>query len=128
MGSLMKQLNKLVGNVLTKIGKFPIQIAESENVADKVNEVKSLVRFQLKKVLTLATSVGHDGLDEEKLRWNITKAVNFLVSLLKKGWNNVGTLHIKTTMSKSYRIFGLFLIFVVWSINLCSYLFKQIQF
>jgi hypothetical protein len=26
--------------------------------------------------------------------------------LMKKGWQNVGTLHIKTSMGKSYRIFG----------------------
>jgi len=32
-------------------------------------------------------------------------SINFLVSLLKKGWNNVKSLYIKTTMSKSYRIF-----------------------
>jgi hypothetical protein len=26
--------------------------------------------------------------------------------LMKKGWQNVGTLHVKTSMGKSYRIFG----------------------
>jgi hypothetical protein len=25
---------------------------------------------------------------------------------MKKGWQNVGTLHLKTSMGKSYRIFG----------------------
>jgi hypothetical protein len=29
-----------------------------------------------------------------------------LVSLMKKGWQNIGTLHLKTSMGKSYRIFG----------------------
>ena len=38
--SLMKQIPKLLGNVLTKIGKFPIVMAESENVKDKVDEVR----------------------------------------------------------------------------------------
>jgi hypothetical protein len=28
----MKQLPKLIGNALSKIGKFPIQIAEAETV------------------------------------------------------------------------------------------------
>jgi hypothetical protein len=28
------------------------------------------------------------------------------VSLMKKGWQNVGTLFIKSSMGKSYRIFG----------------------
>jgi large subunit ribosomal protein L10Ae len=33
-------------------------------------------------------------------------AINFLVSLMKKQWQNVGTLHVKTTMGKSIKIFG----------------------
>jgi large subunit ribosomal protein L10Ae len=33
-------------------------------------------------------------------------SINYLVSLMKKGWQNVGTLHIKTSMGRAYRIFG----------------------
>ena len=33
-------------------------------------------------------------------------SVNFLISLLKKGWNNIRTLHIKTSMGKAYRLYG----------------------
>lgn len=36
---------------------------------------------------------------------NVMYAVNFLVSLLKKNWQNVKCLYIKTTMGKSYRIY-----------------------
>jgi large subunit ribosomal protein L10Ae len=32
-------------------------------------------------------------------------AVNFLVSLLKKQWQNVGSLHIKSTMGKPQRLY-----------------------
>ena len=48
---LMKMIPRLLGNVLVKIGKFPITMSEGENVVAKVEEVKSTVRFQLKKVL-----------------------------------------------------------------------------
>jgi len=30
---------------LVKMGKFPVQITDSEKVTDKVNEVKATVRF-----------------------------------------------------------------------------------
>jgi len=43
--SLMKQIPKLLGNVLVKIGKFPLVIAEHEKVKDKVEEIKKTVRF-----------------------------------------------------------------------------------
>ena len=43
--ALMKQIPRLLGNVLVKMGKFPVQITDSEKVTDKVNEVKATVRF-----------------------------------------------------------------------------------
>jgi len=48
---LMKMIPRLLGNVLVKIGKFPISISEGEKVDAKVEEVRSTVRFQLKKVI-----------------------------------------------------------------------------
>ena len=67
---------------------------------------KQSIKFQLKKVLCLGVAIGHVQMTEEQIRQNLTMSINFLVSLMKKGWQNVGTLHIKTSMGKSYRIFG----------------------
>jgi len=36
----MKKIPRLLGNVLVKIGKFPLMMTESENPAAKVEEVK----------------------------------------------------------------------------------------
>jgi len=104
--SLMKQIPKLLGNVLNKINKFPIVIGETESVKDKVEEIRSTVKFQLKKVLCMGTAVGTLDLNEEDLRQNINLSINFLISLLKKGWYNVKNLHIKTTQGPSFRVFG----------------------
>ena len=43
--SLMKKIPRLLGNVLVKIGKFPLMMTESENPAAKVEEVKQTVRY-----------------------------------------------------------------------------------
>lgn len=104
--SVAKQVNKLLGNVLVKWNRFPIALAEGEKILDKINEVKHSVKFQSKKAACLGTAIGSVEQSEEVLRQNITMAINFLVSLMKKGWQNVGTLHIKTTMGKSIKIFG----------------------
>ena len=102
----MKQLPRLLGNTLNKIGKFPSPIQEAELVPEKVEEIRATVKFQLKKVLCMGHVVGHVGMDEEQLRQNVNLAINFLISLLKKGWQNIRTLHIKTSMGHSYRIYG----------------------
>jgi large subunit ribosomal protein L10Ae len=41
----------------------------------------------------------------DELYSNISLAINFLVSLLKKNWQNVRALYIKGTMTPSQRIY-----------------------
>lgn len=104
--SVGKQVTKLLGNVLVKMGRFPINLAEGEKITTKIDELKQTVKFQSKKPNCMGTAISSVELSEENIRQNLTMAINFLVSLMKKGWQNVGTLHIKTSMGRSYKIFG----------------------
>lgn len=104
--SVGKQVTKLLGNVLVKMGLYPVILAEGEKITAKIDELKHTVKFQSKKAACLGTAVGNVNLTEDQIRQNVTMAINYLVSLMKKGWQNVGTLHIKTSMGKAYRIFG----------------------
>ena len=53
----------------------------------------------------MGVAVGNVEMDTEALVANIMLSINYLVSLLKKGWQNVGSLTIKATMSPPRRIF-----------------------
>jgi large subunit ribosomal protein L10Ae len=88
------------------MNRFPISVAEGEKLTDKIREVSHIVKFSTKKAACLGTAIGRADQTEEQIRQNLTMAINFLVSLMKKAWQNVGTLHIKTTMGKSIRIYG----------------------
>jgi large subunit ribosomal protein L10Ae len=55
------------------------------------------------QVLCLGVAVANVNMDEANIRTNIMYAVNFLVSLLKKNWQNVRCLYIKSSMGKPYR-------------------------
>merc|ERR1711976_828589 len=98
--SLIKQIPRILGPGLNKAGKFPSLLTHNENMTTKVDEVKSTIKFQMKKVLCLAVAVGHVKMTEDELVYNIHLAVNFLVSLLKKNWQNVRALYVKSTMGK----------------------------
>ena len=50
------------------------------------------------KVLRLSVGVGHMGMAQDNRVQNVHPAMNFLVSLLKKHWQNVRSLHIKSTI------------------------------
>merc|ERR1719456_1751506 len=103
---LIPQIPRLLGPGLNKAGKFPTLITASDNIESKATDVKSQVKFQLKKVLCMGVAVGNVGMNPDEMRQNSLMAINFLVSLLKKNWNNVKRLHIKSTMGKPFTIYG----------------------
>lgn len=48
--SLIKQIPRILGPGLNKAGKFPSLLTHNENMMTKVDEVKSTIKFQMKKV------------------------------------------------------------------------------
>lgn len=102
---LLRQIPRLLGPGLSKAGKFPTPVSHAEDLAQKVTDVKSTIKFQLKKVLCMGVAVGNVGMTEDQLISNVMLAINYLVSLLKKGWQNVGSLTIKATMSPPKRLY-----------------------
>jgi len=103
--TLIKQIPRLLGPGLNKAGKFPSQITHSDDIHAKMNDLKSTIKFQMKKVLCLAVPVGNVGMTEDELVQNVHLAMNFLVSLLKKHWQNVKSLHLKSTMGPVQRLY-----------------------
>ncbi|KAK3708868.1 60S ribosomal protein L10A [Vermiconidia calcicola] len=103
--SLIKQIPRLLGPGLSKAGKFPTPVSHAEDLNSKMTEVKSTIKFQLKKVLCMGVAVGNVDMTEDELIGNIMLAINYLVSLLKKGWQNVGSLTIKASMSPPKRLY-----------------------
>merc|ERR1711970_861309 len=87
--ALIKQIPRILGPGLNKAGKFPAMCTHSEKLTDKVDEIKGTIKFQMKKVLCLSVAIGHVSMQADELVQNIFLSMNFLVSLLKKHWQNV---------------------------------------
>jgi large subunit ribosomal protein L10Ae len=102
---LIVKIPRILGPGLSKAGKFPVALGANEDMLKKVDELKKTIKFQLKKEINLALAIGHVDLTEDQLVANITMALNFLVSLLKKHWQNVGTVTIKGTMTRPHGIY-----------------------
>merc|ERR1712151_548600 len=102
--ALVKKIPAVLGPVLNRIGMFPAPVTKNDPVAKKIDDVRGSVKWQLKKVTNLSVAAGNETMTDEELRQNIVMALNFLVSLMKKGWHNMKTIHIKTTMGKSVKI------------------------
>jgi len=103
--SVIKQIPRLLGPGLNKAGKFPTLIGPNDNLETKIEDIKASIKFQLKKVLCLGVAIGHVAMADKELYVNSQMSVNFLVSLLKKNWQNVGALYLKSSMGKPQRLF-----------------------
>ena len=103
--TLIKKLPRLMGPGLNRAGKFPSVITNSEDPAEKINGILHTVKFQMKKVLCLSVPVGHVNLNRDQLKTNVVLSVNFLVSLLKKKWQNIKVIYIKSTMGPVQQVY-----------------------
>ena len=70
-------------------------MTHGNNLGGKVSDMRSHVKFQLKKVLCTG-AIGKVGMSPDEMKMNALMAINFLVSLLKENWNNVQRLHMKS--------------------------------
>mmetsp|Transcript_44777 Transcript_44777/g.62743 ORF Transcript_44777/g.62743 Transcript_44777/m.62743 type:complete len:215 (+) Transcript_44777:58-702(+) len=103
--TVIKQVPKVVGPQMNRAGKFPTAVSPGDDLVGKIKEIQSTVKFQLKKVLCLACCVGHLKMGDDEVRQNTTMAINFLVSLLKKNWQNLSSVYLKSTMGKPQRLY-----------------------
>jgi large subunit ribosomal protein L10Ae len=103
--TLIKQIPRLLGPGLTKAGKFPSLIESGSDLTEKIESVKATIKFQMKKVMCLNVAVANVGMEKDAIVANIALASNFLASLLKKNWQNIKVLYIKSTMGPPQQIF-----------------------
>ena len=126
--NMIKQIPRILGPGLTKAGKFPtlyvlvaiwltdciklhlklirlFSLANDEDMQEKIDELRATIKFQLKKVMCLNVAIGNVDMDKQEIVVNTQLAANFLASLLKKQWQNIGQMYIKSTMGPSFQIY-----------------------
>merc|ERR1711968_292770 len=57
--SILKQIPRLLGPTMHKLGKFPTLVEHSDDLTEKIDGIRATVKFQLKKVLTMGVAAGH---------------------------------------------------------------------
>eukprot|EP00122_Pirum_gemmata_P014823 Pgem_evm1s13834 len=96
--TILKTLPRIAGPWFTKANKFPAMLTHQDDMLAKVEDVKSTIKFQMKKVLCMHVAIGHVEMEQDDVYQNIVLGLNTLVSLLKKQWQNIKAVNIKSTM------------------------------
>lgn len=103
--TIIKMIPRVLGPGLNKAGKFPSLLSHDDDMIKKINNLMSTIKIELKKVLCFGIVVGNVKMEKEKIVKNLTDSINFLTSLLKKNWQNIQSLHVKTSMNKAIKIY-----------------------
>jgi len=108
--SIIRQVPRLLGPQLNRMGKFPLAVRANETIAEKVEGFAKNVKFALKfkagAPMCLSAPIGHCEMSEKDIEENIIAAVNFVLTLMKRGWQNVKKIHIKSSMGPSFTVYG----------------------
>merc|ERR1719305_1971477 len=102
--TLIKRVPRLLPG-LNRKGKFPTRVPSADDPADYVDEVRCTIKYAMKKVLCMNLAVGNVNMTEDELSRNIQLSINFLISLLKRGWQNIKVLYLKSTMGPVFPIY-----------------------
>ena len=103
--SLIRQIPRLLGPGLGRAGKFPTLMTHHETIAEKIQQIKSTLRVQLKKQPLINVAIGHVDMTAEQLLIHLNMSINFIIGLLRKKWQHVGKIFAKSTMGKSFRLY-----------------------
>ncbi|XP_075726482.1 large ribosomal subunit protein uL1 [Rhipicephalus microplus] len=103
--SVIKDVTNLVGPMMKRMGKLPLPLAHDDDMYEKIHEAKTTMTFNMRRVLWLAVCVGHVKMTTEMLSDNVNEAIRSLLTLLKKNWQNIRSIHLKSTMGRPQRIY-----------------------
>jgi len=103
--SILKTLPRIAGPWFTKANKFPTMLTAQDDLNGKCEEIKSTIKFQMKKVLCMNACIGDVTMEMDDVYQNVVTAVNFLISLLKKNWQNIKSINVKSTMGPPQLLF-----------------------
>merc|ERR1712147_623272 len=84
--TVLKKVPVVVGPILNRIQMFPTMVNKTSPLTHQVDDIRSSVKFQLRKVTNMGVCAGREDMTDEQLVTNLMMCLNFLVSLLKKGW------------------------------------------
>jgi len=101
---LMALVGKTLGPVLGPRGKMPIPVPPSADIAPLLTKHRKTVIVRMRNQPIIQVSVGSENMSEEQLYDNIQAILKVLEVKLKRGFKNIDTVFIKTSMGEPVKI------------------------
>lgn len=101
---MMPLVGKTLGTVLGPGGKMPKPVPVNADIAPVVERLRKTVRLRTKDNPVLHVMVGTEKMGDKKVAENVEALMHFLERKLEKGYSNIKSVYLKTTMGPSVKI------------------------
>ncbi|MHB1440420.1 MAG: 50S ribosomal protein L1 [Cuniculiplasma sp.] len=104
--NLMTTIGRSLGQVLGPRGKIPKAIPPSQDPTSTITYLKKTVRARSRDKRTFHIPVGNKTMSEKDIAENIREVMKRITSHLEKGYGNIDSIYVKTTMGKAVKLEG----------------------
>lgn len=101
---MMPLVGKHLGAILGPRGKMPKPVPVNASLGPVVERMRKTVRLRTKDKPVLQVVVGTEGMDDKLLLQNVEAVMHFLERKLEKGYSNIRSAYLKSTMGKSIKL------------------------
>lgn len=102
--TLMANIGKSLGQVLGPRGKIPKPLPPGQDPSPLIGNLKRTVRARSRDKKTFHVPVGTRDMEPADLADNINAVVKRIVGKLEKGYGNIDSIYLKTTMGKPVKL------------------------
>ncbi len=100
----MPLIGKILGSALGPKGRMPTPVPPTANIAEHIKKYRNTVMLRLRGQPVLQCRIGTDEMPDEQIVENVQAVLGRLEGKLKRGFGNVESIYIKTTMGPPVKI------------------------
>ncbi|MHC1635707.1 MAG: 50S ribosomal protein L1 [Candidatus Methanospirareceae archaeon] len=101
--SLMPLIGRSLGVILGPRGKMPEPVPPNADIAAILKRLERTVRIRTKSP-EVKVKIGHKEMDPRDIAENAVTVINRIEGKLEKGWQNIASIYMKTTMGPAVRV------------------------
>lgn len=102
--SLMGVVAGSFGRILSPRNKMPIPVSSNVDLDNVIEEARKTLPIRLHKSPSINVKIGHRDMSDEELLENAMAVINAIRDKLPKGFRNISSITLKTTMGPPFKI------------------------
>jgi len=100
----MPLIGKILGSALGPKGRMPTPVPPTANIADHIKKYRKTVIVRLRGQPVLQCRIGTEEMPDERVVENVQAVLGRLEGKLKRGFGNIGSIYLKTTMGEAVKV------------------------